>query len=129
MFTTVNNVKLYTNKDVTIDNIVRAQALIEMFIGKSEIDIENVNDLSILDKMTAYQAAYMYDNEDMVFSQIGLNSAGSGDSMQNFDANLLAPFMSPLAIIAARGLSSAKSKSLKTGKIFSWSKRYDWRTL
>ena len=80
MFTTVNNVKEYTNKDVTLDLVMRAQAVIEIFIGRSEIDIESPNDLIILDKMTAYQSAYMADNEDIVFSQIASTSTGSGTS-------------------------------------------------
>ena len=43
MFTTVNSVKEYTNVDVTLDLIKRAQAVIEVFIGKDEIDIDDVH--------------------------------------------------------------------------------------
>jgi hypothetical protein len=129
MFTTVNNVKEYTNKTVELSLIKRAQSLIEMYIGRNEIDIENPSDLSVLDKMTAYQAAYMMDNEEMVFSQIAVNVAGSGDSLQSFDNTMMAPFMSPLAIIAGRGLSFARSRSIRTGKIFQFARKLDWRTL
>lgn len=129
MFTTVNNVKEYTNKTVELALIKRAQALIEMYIGRNEIDVENPSDLLVLDKMTAYQAAYMVDNEDMVYSQIAVTSAGAGDSAQNFDGNMMAPFMSPLAVIAARGLSFARSRSIRTGKIFQFTRKLDWRTL
>jgi len=129
MFTTVNNVKTYTNKTVELALIARAQSLIEIFIGRNEMDIENPNDLIILDKMTAYQSVYMLDNEDMVYSQIAVNVAGSGDSMQSFDTNMMAPFMSPLAVIASRGLSFTKTRSIKTGKIFQWNRKVDWRTM
>jgi hypothetical protein len=129
MFTTVNNVLQYTNKEVDIALISRAQSVIEVYIGRSEIDIENPNDINILDKMTAYQAAYMMDNENIVYSQIASNSVGSGDSSQNFDTAMASPFIAPLAVFASRGLSFKKGRSIRTGKIFQWNRKVDWRTL
>jgi len=129
MFTTVNNVLEYTNKTVELALIKRAQALIEVYIGRNEMDIENPNDLIVLDKMTAYQSVYMLDNEDMVYSQIAVTSSGSGDSAQNFDGNYSAPFIAPLAVLASRGLSFNRSRSVKTGKIFQWNRKIDWRTM
>jgi len=128
MFTTVNNVKLYTGKEVALDIITRAQALMEILIGRNEVDIENVSDLMLLDKMTAYQVAYMLENEDLIYKQTAANSVGSGDSMQTFDTSMLAPFMSPLAVIASRGLSFNKTKSVRTGKIFQFNRKADWRS-
>ena len=128
MFTTVNNVAQYTNKDVDLTLISRAQSIIEIFIGRNEIDIENVNDLAILDKMTAYQAAYMKDNEDIVYSQIATTSSGSGNSSQTFNASMNAPFIAPLAVLAAKGLSFKKPRSIRTGKIFQRSINWDWRS-
>lgn len=129
MFTTVNNVKEYTNKTVELALIKRAQSLIEIYIGRNEIDVENPSDLLVLDKMTAYQAAYMMDNEDMVYSQIALTSAGSGDSAQNFDQGMTSPWIAPLAVLASRGLSFNRSRSVRTGKVFQWGKIADWRTI
>jgi len=129
MFTTANNVKEYTNLDVTLDLIKRAQSIIEIYIGRDEIDVESPSDLLVLDKMTAYQAAYMFENEEVIYKQIAVTSAGSGDSSQNFDGNYSAPFIAPLAVIAARALSFNRSRSIKTGKIFQWNRKVDWRTL
>lgn len=129
MFTTVNDVKEYTGQDVTLPLIKRAQSLIEVYIGRDEIDIENPSDLMILNKMTAYQAVYMLDNEDVIYKQVAVTSAGSGESSQNFDAAYSAPYMSPLAVIASRALSFNRSRSIKTGKIFQWNRKVDWRTL
>ena len=129
MFTTVNSVKEYTDKDVTLPLIKRAQALIEIYIGRDEIDIENPSDLLILDKMTAYQAVYMLDNEDVIYKQVAVTSAGAGESAQNFDGAYNAPYMAPLAVIASRALSFNRSRSIKTGKIFQWNRKVDWRTL
>jgi hypothetical protein len=129
MFSTVNSVKEYTDADVTMPLIKRAQAVIEIFIGKDEIDVDNPSDLLVLDKMTAYQAAYMLDNEGIVYTQIAANSVGAGDSVQNFNTAMSAPFIAPLAVMAAKGLSFKKPRSIKTGKIFQWPTYIDWRRI
>ena len=128
MFSTTNSVLTYTNKEVTLDVIKRAQSIVEIFVGKDEIDIENPSDLLVLDKMTAYQAAYMMDNEDIVYSQIASTSVGSGDTAQNFNTAMSAPWIAPLAVMAARGLSFKKPRSIRTGKIFQRRRllRSDW---
>jgi hypothetical protein len=127
MISTVNSVRLYTGYDVTLDLILRAQALIEVYIGRNEIDIEAPSDLLILDKMVSYQTAYMLENEDIVFKQAALTSQGQTDAMVNFDIRMMSPFMSPLAIIAANGLSWNRSRSYRTGKIFQRGRMLDWR--
>jgi hypothetical protein len=128
MFSTTGSVRTYTNKEVTLDVIKRAQAIVEIFVGKDEIDIENPSDLLVLDKMTAYQAAYMMDNEDVVYSQIASISVGSGDTAQNFDTNMSSPWIAPLAVMAAKALSFKKPRSIRTGKIFQRRRllRNDW---
>ena len=127
MFSTLNSVKEYTGYDVTLDLIKRAQGLIEIFIGKDEVDIENPADLILLDKMTSYQSVYMLENEDIVFKQAAILSQGQTDALVNFDRAMLAPFMSPLAVIAANGLSFNKSRSYKTGRVFQWNTIPKWR--
>jgi hypothetical protein len=128
MFSTISSVKTYTNKDVALDLINRAQGIIEIFIGKDEIDVENASDLLLLDKMTAYQAAYMLDNEDVFYSQIASTSVGSGDSVQNFNTAMSSPWIAPLAYMAAKGLSFKRPRSLRTGKIFQFPPRTDFRS-
>jgi hypothetical protein len=127
MFSTTNSVKTYTGYDVTLPLIARAQALIEVYIGRDEVDIESPSDLLLLDKMTSYQTAYMIENEDIVFKQAALTSQGQTDAMVNFDVRMMSPFMSPLAIIASNGLSWNRSRSYKTGKMFQLPRRIDWR--
>lgn len=129
MFSTVNSVKEYTGYDVTMPLISRAQALIEVYIGRDEVDIENPSDLILLDKMTSYQTAYMLENEDIIFKQAALTSQGQTDALVNFDVRMMSPFMSPLAIIAANGLSWNKSRSYRTGKIFQNIQKIDWKSL
>lgn len=127
MFTTVNNVKQYTNLDVTVDLITRAQAIIEVFIGKSEIDITDTNDFLILDKMTAYQAGYMLDNEEVIYKQIASLSEGRNDAAQTFDTKMSAPWMAPLAVLASHGLTFNRGRSIRTGRIFQMKKDSGWR--
>jgi hypothetical protein len=127
MFSTINSVQEYTGYEVTLDLIKRAQGIVEIFIGKDEIDVENPSDLLLLDKMTAYQAAYMLENEDLVFKQIASPSLNLGGSIQSFDTKMMAPYMAPLAVIAANGLSFNKSRSYKTGRIFQWNQIPKWR--
>jgi len=129
MLSTVNSVREYTGYEVTLDLIKRAQAVIEIFIGKDEIEIESPSDLLLLDKMVSYQAAYMLENEDLVFKQAALTSQGQTDSLVNFDTRLLAPFIAPLAVYAAAGLSFNRSRSYKTGKMFQFPKITKWRNI
>lgn len=110
-------------------HIKRAQAIIESYIGKDEIDIQNPSDLLILDKMVSYQAAYMIENEYAVFDQVALTSQGQTDFLVNFDTSKDSPWIAPLAVIAARGLSFRKPRSLQTGKIFQFPKITKWRNV
>lgn len=123
MLSTVNSVKEYTGYDVSLELIKRAQGIVEVYVGKDEIDVENPSDLLVLDKMVSYQAAYMLENEDIVFKQV----ASTGDTAQNYNTKMDAPFIAPLAVFASSGLSWNKSRSYRTGKIFqvrSWGR--DW---
>ena len=127
MFTTVNRVLELTNETVDLALVKRAQAIVEIYIGKAEIDIENPNDLILLDKITAYQAAYMLGNEDIVYKHIASLSVSTGDSVQNYDTKMNAPWIAPLAVLAAQKLSFKKPRSIKTGKIFQWPTYLDWK--
>jgi len=127
MLSTISSVKEYTGYDVTLPLILRAQAIIEMFVGKDEIDVENPSDFLLLDKMVSYQTAYMLENEDLVFKQIAANSITSGGSIQNFDRSTDAPYIAPLAHMAAKGLTWNRPRSVRTGKIFQISKISDWK--
>jgi hypothetical protein len=129
MFSTVNSVLEYTGFTTTISQIARAQSIIEIYVGKDEVDIESPSDLLLLDKMTSYQCIYMSENEDIVFKQVALMSQGQTDSNATFNTNMFAPFIAPLAVLASKGLTWKRSKSFRTGKIFHRGIWTDWRTL
>ena len=126
MLSTVNSVKEYTGYDVDLELIKRAQAIVEIYVGKDEIDVENPMDLLLLDKITSYQSAYMLENEDIVFKQVAAINVGSGQSAQNFDTNMGAPFIAPLVALAANGLSWNRSRSVRTGRIIQEQPGMNW---
>lgn len=128
MFSTINSVKEYTNIDVTLDLIKRAQAIVEIYIGRDEIDVTDPADLLLLDKITSYQAAYMIDNEETVYKQVAvLSQGGQSTASVSFDGRLSAPWMAPLAVIASKGLTWKRSKSFRTGKIFQKYPKLEWK--
>lgn len=140
MFSTINSVKEYTGYDLLALNalktdkdyesralILRAQAIVEAFIGKSEIDIDSPSDLLILDKMTAYQTAYMFTNEAVIYEQIAVTSQGQTDYLVNFNDKMMSPWIAPLAVITSNSLSWNKSKSVRTGKIFQKQNLPTWK--
>jgi len=129
MFSTVNSVKEYTGYDVSLDLIKRAQAIVEIYIGRDEIDIQSPSDFLLLDKITSYQTAYMLESEDIVFKQIASNTIGSGGSTQSFNTQMDSPYIAPLAVLASKGLTFKRSKSFRTGKIFQLPARLDWKRL
>ena len=110
-------------------HIIRAQGIIESFVGRDEIDVDNPSDLLILDKMVAYQSAYMLENQEMIWQQIALTSQGQTDFIVNFNTNMHAPWIAPLAVIASKGLSWKRSRSFRTGKIFQFPKITKWRNI
>lgn len=118
MFTTTTQVKTITGKTVSAGLIERAQYAIEAYIGKFESEVTDTTDLEILKRATAYQSAYMLNNEDIVFEQMSVASTMQNDSSTSFKANDTAsPFISPMAVMMCGKLSFVKSRSIKTGKI------------
>jgi len=130
MFSTVNSVKEYTGYDVSLDLVKRAQTIVEIYIGRDEIDIQSPSDFLLLDKITSYQTAYMLENEDIVYKQIAvLSQGGQATSSVQFDSSMSSPFIAPLAVLASKGLTFKRSKSFRTGKIFQLPARLDWKRL
>jgi hypothetical protein len=69
----------------------------------------------------------MLENESMVYEQIALTSQGTTDSRVDYDQKMLSPWISPLAIIACKGLSFKRARGIRTGKIFQFPTFLDWR--
>lgn len=130
MFTTTTEVKTITGKIVKSDLIQRAQYAIEAYVGKFEADITDTADLEILKRATAYQSAYMLNNEDIVFEQMAVSTTGQNDAYTTFkNGDTTSPFIAPMAVMMCRKLSFIRSRSVYTGKIVSSVDYPDWTTI
>jgi hypothetical protein len=118
MFISVDEVKSLTGYDVTNDEIKRAQAIIETFVGKTEIEVERPYDQMLLARATGYQAAYMKNNADKVFEQIAIKQLANSDGLITLDNDKYAPYIAPLAMLAIKNLSWKGSRSVRIGPLF-----------
>lgn len=127
MFTTTTEVKTITNKVVSAGLIERAQYAIEAYIGKFEDEITDSKDLEILKRATAYQTAYMLNNEDIVFEQMAVSTTMQNDSSTTFkQGDSVSPFIAPMAVMMCEKLSFVRTRSIKTGKIVSQISYPEW---
>ena len=130
MFANTNDVKDITGKIVNNQLVTRAQYVIETYDGKLEAEITNTKDLEILKRAVAYQAAYMENNEDLVYEQMSVSTTGQNDAYTTFRQNDNAsPWIAPLAVMVCSKLSFIKSRSILTGKISRTISFPDWTTL
>ena len=118
MLATTTNVLTLTNKNLSQSLINRAQAIIEMYVGKFEDEITNTKDIELAKRAVSYQAAYMDENEDIVFEQIAASTISQNDASTTFKAgDQVSPWIAPLAVMACKKLSFNSSRSITTGKI------------
>lgn len=130
MFATPEVVRNVTDKVVDASLVKRAQYVIETYIGKFESEISNTKDLSILERATAYQAAYMLNNEDMVYEQMSASTVGQNEAYTTFKQNDNAsPWVAPLAVMICNKLSFMRSRNVYTGKNVNEETFVDWRTI
>lgn len=128
MLCTEEDVKEMTDYEVSGIEVLRAQTVIEAYMGKLEGDVSNPRDRAILAKAVAYQAAYMKDNYDTVFQQVALRQVTSNGGIMTFRAgDDTSPFIAPMAVIAMKNLSWKKSRSIRVGRMFPRRGRIDWR--
>jgi hypothetical protein len=130
MLATTNDVKTITGKIVNNQLVVRAQYLVEAYIGKFENEITNTKDLEILKRAVSYQSAYMENNEDLVYEQMAVSTTGQNDAYTTFKSgDKISPYIAPLAVIICEKLTFFKSRSIKTGKILENEELIDWVTI
>jgi hypothetical protein len=130
MFTTTTEVKTITGKIVDAALVARAQYVIEAYVGKFEAEITDTKDDEILKRAVAYQAAYMLNNEDIVYEQMAVSTTGQSDAYTTFkqgDNN--SPFIAPMAVMICNKLSFVRSRSVYTGKSIDTVAEIEWRTV
>jgi hypothetical protein len=120
MFCSPQDVQKYTGYEVTGEVIFQAQAVIEAYVGRLETDVSNAQDLETLRKATSYQAAYMRDDYTKVFQQASVAQVVQNGSLISFrSGEQEAPWIAPLAKLSCKHLSWRKSRSVKTGGMWS----------
>ena len=128
MFVNESEVNSMTGVEVDRADIIRAQAIIEAFIGRNESEVQDADDLNILAKAVAFQTVYMKDHYDRVYEQIAVTQFGQMDSQMSLNREMFAPFIAPLAVIALRNVSWRKSRSVSTGPMFRRTYIQRWET-
>jgi hypothetical protein len=127
MFTTIEYTQRVTGRTVSLELLYRAQAVIEMYIGKAEEDIVSPDDLALLQRATSFQAVYMLNNEDIVYEQMSALQILQANMQVTFrNADTASPWIAPLAIMACRNLSWKRSRSVSTAPILGRRRRKEW---
>jgi hypothetical protein len=130
MFVTTTQVKTITGKVVNAGLVERAQYVIEAYVGKLEADVTDTRDTELLKRATAYQAAYMLNNEDIVFEQMAVSTTMQNDASTTFKAgDSVSPFIAPMAVMVCNKLSFMRARSVYTGKSSQTTGSSDWRTI
>ena len=128
MFVNVSEVKDITGVDVTNSDIIRAQYIVESFVGRNETEVSGADDFALMAKAVAFQAVYMLDNYDRVYQQVAATQFAQLDSQMTLDRNMAAPFIAPLAVLTLRNLTWRRSRSVKTGAMFGRGRYGRWET-
>lgn len=102
---------------ITLEQVRQAQFVIELYVGHSEAEITSPRDKALLSSAVAAQTVYMMDNPDITFNQIKATTVSQGGRMTTF-AGDEAPFIAPLAVLACKGLSWKKTRSVRVGSIW-----------
>lgn len=130
MFVTTTQVKTITGKTVNAGLVERAQYAIEAYVGKFEADVEDTRDIEILKRATAYQAAYMLNNEDIVYEQMAVSTTMQNDASTTFKSgDKVSPFIAPMAVMMCDKLSFMRARSVYTGKMLDTTEQNNWRTV
>lgn len=130
MFVTTTQVKTITGKVVNAGLVERAQYALEAYVGKFEADVTDTRDLEILKRATAYQAAYMLNNEDIVFEQMSVSTTMQNEASTTFKSgDKVSPFIAPMAVMMCDKLSFMRARSVYTGKMLDTTEENNWRTV
>lgn len=119
MFATVNRTKELTGYDVTEELLGQAQAIIESYVGRLEVEVTKATDLELLARATAYQAAYMKNDTVRIFEQMAVSQISQFGASVTFRGNDLAsPFVAPQAVMACQRLSWKRIRSVRIGSVY-----------
>lgn len=118
MLVSVEEAESITGYQLLVEDVAWAQAIIEVYVGRTEPDIDNPRDLAMLARAVAYQAAYGKDHGLMIYEQIAVKQIVVGGASYVFkEGDDASPYIAPLAVMACKRLSWTRSRSVKTGRL------------
>lgn len=126
MYTTPDEVMAVTPyTDVTADEVIQAQFVIEVYTGRVEGEVDGSRDKSLLARATIAQTVYMRENPEITFEQISASTIQTGGEMTVFrDGD--SPFVAPLAVMACKHLTWKNSRSIKVGATWQEPGQPEW---
>lgn len=117
MFITREQVADITGVTVDQATLATAQAMIEAYVGRTEMDIVDASDKATLGRATMFQAVYINGQALDVLEQVAVKSMTVGSTNTTFDTSMMAPYLSPWAKMACQRVSWRGSRSVHTGPI------------
>jgi hypothetical protein len=118
MFTTAARVAEVTGVVVTGNTLATANMMVEAYVGKPESEITNATDLDLLAKATTFQAVYINGQTDDILEQVAIKSTKLGEASLVMNVEMMAPFMSPWAVLTLKHLSWRGTRTVNTGRTF-----------
>lgn len=128
MFISREEVLALTGYNVSLEEIAYAQTIIEVHVGRTEADVEDLRDLALLGRAVAFQAVYMQEHSRMVYEQVDVQSLSVGGAAYEFGNNPDSPYIAPMAVKACAKLSWTRSRGVKTGRIGPPTRLANWWT-
>lgn len=115
MIADANDVLELTGYSADDEDIHKAQAIVEVFAGKTESLIANVQDLEWMKYAVCWQVAYMSQDSSSVYEQANVQRYHQNDTIIDFGDKSYS--VSPLVVKAVSRLSWNKSRSIPTAPV------------
>jgi hypothetical protein len=129
MFTTTERISEVTGVFVEKETLYTAQWMIEAYIGKTEAEIDDAGDRALLERALTFQTIYVNGQAIEFLEQVAVKSTTLGESQMVMNLELMAPYMSPFAVLLCKRVSWMGTRSVHTGPIFDRARPIDtWVT-
>jgi hypothetical protein len=127
VFKSASNSRRCTRKDRLVTDVRKAQAIVEVFAGRTEALITLPRDREWMKYAISWQVAYLDQDPKGVYEQSNVQSVRQNDTTIDFGDKNYA--LAPLAEQAIKRLSWQRSKTIDTRP---WHERfvpvYEWET-
>lgn len=116
MIATTDDVLELTGYVADETDVHKAQAIVEVFAGRTESLITNVTDIEWMRYAVCWQVAYMSQDEGSVYEQANVERVHQNDTIIDFGDRVYS--VSPLVVKAVTRLTWNRSRSIGTGPAY-----------